>query len=175
MTKAGPEAVAEILALAGGEIIGRTRLQKAAYLLELAGVGYGFPFSYHRFGPYSEELSWAVKDSEALELLKETEERANWGGPYSVFRLTPSASKAPETDAASDTRKKLLSIVRNADAVALELAATFAFLAKKGDADPWGQVAKLKPRKAEAKLGEARALYLALASLEVPEPLPAAV
>ena len=38
--------VAEIIRAAGGEIVGRTRLQKVAYLLELAGLGHGFRFEY---------------------------------------------------------------------------------------------------------------------------------
>ena len=47
MTNQG-EAVREIVALSGGRLIGKTRLQKAGYLLELAGLGYGFDFSYRR-------------------------------------------------------------------------------------------------------------------------------
>ena len=43
-------------------LVGRTRFQKTAYFLEAAGVGYGFDFSYHYYGPYSEELAVAVSD-----------------------------------------------------------------------------------------------------------------
>lgn len=171
MTKAGPEAVAELIALAGGQLIGRTRLQKAAYLLELAGVGYGFPFTYHHYGPYSEELSWAVKDGEGLSLLSEKEERAAWGGTYSVFQSRVGVN---ETDALNKVRKALLTIARNADAVALELAATAALVANRGIRDPWNEVSRLKPQKAASKLALAKELYDQIAAVEVPNPLPRA-
>jgi uncharacterized protein len=171
MTKAGPEAVAELIALAGGRLTGRTRLQKAAYLLELAGVGYGFAFTYHHYGPYSEELSWAVRDGEGLSLLREQEERAAWGGTYSVFESNVDVNEA---DSSNKIRKALLTIARNADAVALELAATAALVANRGTANPWAEVSRLKPQKAASKLEVAKQLYRDIAAIEVPRPLPQA-
>jgi hypothetical protein len=35
----------------GGSLVGDTRLQKSAYFLEKLGAGFGFPFSYHHYGP----------------------------------------------------------------------------------------------------------------------------
>jgi uncharacterized protein len=43
--------VAELIALNGGEIIGKIRLQKIAYLLEAAGLGIGLDYDYHHYGP----------------------------------------------------------------------------------------------------------------------------
>ena len=66
-----PKDVREIIADAGGSIAGRTRLQKSAYFLEVGGVGAGFDFSYHYYGPYSEELATAASDAKALKLINE--------------------------------------------------------------------------------------------------------
>ena len=43
--------VAKVIELNGGELIGRTRLQKTFYFLERLGVGFGFDFQYHHYGP----------------------------------------------------------------------------------------------------------------------------
>ena len=53
--KRDTEKVADIVRDAGGKIVGRTRLQKIGYLLELSGLGEGFSFDYRHYGPFSEE------------------------------------------------------------------------------------------------------------------------
>ena len=40
---------AAIVRDAGGQIVGRTKLQKIGFFLEVAGVGSGFPFRYKHF------------------------------------------------------------------------------------------------------------------------------
>jgi uncharacterized protein YwgA len=57
---------AEIVRDAGGRIVGRTKLQKVAYLLELAGLGDGFQFEYRHYGPYSEDLAGAIQMANAF-------------------------------------------------------------------------------------------------------------
>jgi hypothetical protein len=46
---------------AGGHIVGRTRLQKIAFMLEPAGLGGGFPFRYKHYGPClrSDAIPWS--------------------------------------------------------------------------------------------------------------------
>lgn len=77
--------VTEIIRAAGGEIVGRTRLQKVAYLLELAGLGHGFSFEYRHYGPYSEDLALASRNADLLGFLEEEERPTSWGGftPFS--------------------------------------------------------------------------------------------
>jgi uncharacterized protein len=76
---------AAIIRDAGGKLVGRTRLQKIGYLLELTGLGEGFHFRYKHYGPHSEELAAAARDANALGLIVEQECPASWGGLYSVF------------------------------------------------------------------------------------------
>jgi len=152
---------------AGGRVVGRTRLQKIAYLLEATGLGDGFRFSYRNFGPYSEELATATWQACLLGLLKEEERQATWGGSYSVFET--SFAMTPDQRPA---RKRLVEEASNADAIALELAATAVFLANDGSPDPWRETAKRKPEKADMRMTEARALYAKLKSIKVPRPLP---
>src|SRR5882672_7633185 len=86
MPDPGPREAAKIVQLAGGEIIGSTRLQKIGCLLEMVGAGVGFDYFYHRFGPYSEELSIAAADADALDLIDVKERTAAWGGRYAIYK-----------------------------------------------------------------------------------------
>ena len=87
--------------LIGGEVVGKTRLQKTAYLLEAKGVGFrDVDFDYHNYGPFSSEVAFAAEDAESLGYLK-TEERQGFHAiPYTVFRST---DQAPQFDDSADT------------------------------------------------------------------------
>src|SRR5262245_24324492 len=163
------EKAADIIRAAGGRVVGRTRLQKIGYLLELAGLGEGFPFAYRYYGPFSEELATAVRDARALGLISEEEHPATWGGCYSVFKLQD-ASRPKTTNS---IRLNLVHEAAGASSIELELAATAAFLAEEGSRDPWGDTAKFKSAKAEAgRLENAKALYRRLQQIDTPKPLP---
>ena len=151
---------AEIVRDAGGQIVGRTKLQKIAFFLEVAGIGAGFPFRYKHFGPYSDQLAAATQHASALRLIREIESVATWGGNYSTFY----SSEQPGT-AQDATRVRLAREMVSADAVELELAATAAYLAYEGFADPWGETKRRKPDKADAgRLDKAKQLYARLVS-----------
>jgi uncharacterized protein len=166
--KSDLQKAADIIRDAGGRIVGRTRLQKLAYLLELSGLGAGFPFEYRHYGPYSEELSLAVRNGALLGALREEEHETNWGGFYSIY-TTPGTSDLP----ANSARSQLARLAVAADPVQLELAATAAFLANGGIADPWEMTEKLKPEKARSgNLQKAKSLYRRFAQISTPQPLP---
>ena len=74
------EKAADIIRHAGGQVVGKTRLQKMAYLLEMTGLGVGFPFEYRHYGPYSEELADGIASASFWDLISEEEHTANWGG-----------------------------------------------------------------------------------------------
>lgn len=160
---------AEIVRDAGGEIVGRTRLQKVAFLLELAGFGEGFPFEYRHYGPYSEDLADSIQAARVFDLVEEREMPASWGGMYSIFKATDQAGPR-----AMDDRSRFAEAAASIDSIELELAATAAFLsAVERSPDPWGQTARRKPEKAEGgRLERAKAAYQLLRSLPTPQPLP---
>lgn len=145
--------IASVLKDAGGELIGRTRLQKLLYFLREAGMGPDLSFEYRHYGPYSEEAVFAAKEAKYEGLIEEEERVANWGGPYSVYRLLQDVEGSPE-------RAEFVRIARDADAVQLELAATALFLAKGGEGSPWEEAERRKPEKASGGgLGRSKALY----------------
>jgi len=173
MADANPKSVADLLYRAGGQLVGRTRLQKSACLLELAGAGYGFQFSYRLFGPYSEELQIASEDADALGLIKERRKSANWGGWYSSFDAKISKPAMPAGASVNRARSRLLKVCVSADPVQLELAVTAAFLSANGIVNPWDKVAQRKSAKAtEKNMDGAKALYKQLLRIPAPKALP---
>jgi uncharacterized protein YwgA len=152
MSDPGPREATKIVKLAGGEIVGSTRLQKVGCLLDLVGAGVGFDYSYHLYGPYSEELSIAAADAHALEMIEIEERPASWGGRYSIYRTTDDSS----------------------DSVELELAVTAAFLAKNGSKDAWDELVSRKRGKATPeRLKRAKVLYQEFRRIKMPVALPA--
>lgn len=159
---------AEIVRDAGGQIVGRTRLQKIAYILEVAGLGAGFLFRYKHYGPYSEQLADAAQTAHILGTLREQETLATWGGFYSTYY-----SLLPQNPNTPDARRQLAQELVNVDAVELELAATALFLALERFEDPWEETARRKPDKADGgRLQRARQLLQRLRRIPTPRPLP---
>lgn len=160
---------AEIVRDAGGKIVGRTRLQKVAFLLELAGLGEGFPFEYRHYGPYSEYLSESIRAARIFDLVDEWEQQANWGGVYSIYSATQQAGPFIPSQ-----RTQFAQAAAAIDSIELELAATAAFLsAVEHNPDPWGETARRKPEKIDGgRLERARMAYHYLSALPTPRPLP---
>ncbi|HEY5959864.1 MAG TPA: hypothetical protein VIV60_25090 [Polyangiaceae bacterium] len=155
----------EIIAAAGGTLVGRTRLQKLAYLLELAGLGEGFYFEYRHYGPFSEDLALATRDATYAGLIQEKEEPTSWGGFYSVYSTSPVEQ--------NEVRRAFAQLAKESSAVVLELAATAAFLAEEGANDPWQETARRKPDKAaDGRLERAKVLYLEFTKIRAPKELP---
>jgi uncharacterized protein len=167
-------AAAAIVEAAGGELVGRTRLQKIGYLLELVGLGAGFEFEYHHYGPYSEELATGIDIAAAFDKVKEDVRPATWGGAYSVFRTLGKATESNEA------RLAFVSKAKEIDSIELELAATAAFLfAEEGvghenQLNPWAETRKRKPTKAaDGRLEKAANAYALLReAVETPKKLP---
>lgn len=157
---------ARIVRDAGGRIVGRTRLQKTAYLLEVTRLGEGFQFEYRHYGPYSEELADAVSTASLAGIIAEEERTTTWGGSYSIFTAAPDPQST-----ASIERNQIIALAQRADPIALELAATAVFLASKGEKKAWDETVRRKPEKA-GKLDQAKNLFRELKSVQTPTPLP---
>ena len=153
---------------AGGTVVGRTRLQKIAYLLELAKAGAGYTFRYRYYGPYSEDLTEDLRAAWAFDRIEEEEKQATWGGTYSIFSLVDQAGDVDRD------RAEFAGIAAGSDAVALELAATAAFLKhEEGCSDPWQETRNRKPEKAtEERLAEGQAVYSRLRNTTLGKHLP---
>jgi uncharacterized protein YwgA len=160
--------VADLVSDAGGEIVGRTRLQKIVYLLTNAGLEEGFSFSYRHYGPYSEELAEATRQSVLFKNIAEDKRPASWGGTYSVYSSTACGKPAACSD-----RSSMLKIMVEADSIELELAATALYFDRKGFADPWAETARQKPEKArDGRIIRAKQLYRDIQSIHTPIELP---
>jgi len=161
---------ASIVRDAGGMIVGRTKLQKIAYLLYLAGYDDGFRFSYHHYGPYSEDLSEAIRAAEIFDLVTEEERTADWGGKYSIY----TAIEAIGAEDKQSPRGKLASKAVEMNSIELELAATAAYLASEENIDdPWQETEKRKPEKArDDHLENAKKAYQELCRINTEIPLP---
>jgi uncharacterized protein len=142
--------IAQVLAAANGEIVGRVRLQKIVYLLEQLGLGSGFRYTYHHYGPYSEDVFVATQREEFLDKsISETVSPSSYGGSYSVFKLVnniqPTCVGLLEVDNAREFTSKMMSV----NSVVLELAATIHWLKEKERISDWrNELTSRKPNKA---------------------------
>jgi uncharacterized protein YwgA len=124
--------VVRIARLNGGRIIGKTRFQKTAYFLERLGIGFGFEFYYHHFGPYSEELADLADDAKALKILDVNLQSSKDGAEYAVFSVRDEVVVGDEHARLDELRRVLLQILNSYSAVELELAATADYLEENG-------------------------------------------
>ncbi|MDL2298450.1 hypothetical protein LJC40_04825 [Synergistaceae bacterium OttesenSCG-928-D05] len=148
--------VVDVIKAAGGRLVGKTRLQKTIYLLQVAGWEAGFNYRYYHYGPYSEDLSDATNHGVYLGIVNEKEETTTWGGAYSIYSTT---DKTPKTKMSAPLTK-LIETAAKANSVVLELAATALYLhEEEGIKDPWAETEIRKSTKAQEHLNEAKALY----------------
>ena len=83
----GKEIVVNLIALYGGELVGRTRLQKQAYLLHRCGGQFQLNFVYHHYGPYSFDLADGLTDARVEGQIEIEEKPGRYGGmQYSSSR-----------------------------------------------------------------------------------------
>ena len=134
------EIVAALLKAAGGELVGRVRLQKAVYLLDRLGLESGFRYDYHHYGPFSRDLDNAVADAEAFGLVEEAFGRRQVDGArYSIFRLTADNLELPAKIGRLDEAElgRYLRTFAAATVTVLELAATANWLVEVERRDDW--------------------------------------
>ncbi len=118
------------VALSGGELVGRIRMQKIVYLLEQLGMGSEVPFEYHHYGPYSEAVSDAVTDAKFWGDIEEVVKfRVSDGAPYSTFK-TSAARPAKLGALDADDAHRYLDKLSGCTSTVLELAATVHWLSR---------------------------------------------
>ncbi len=157
--------IAQVLAAANGEIVGRVRLQKIVYLLEQLGLNSGYSFTYHHYGPYSEDVSIASQREEFLDkTILESVSTSSHGGTYSVFKLVRDLTPVSVGSLRIDRARELTSKMKGVNSVVLELAATIHWLKEKERISNWKrELSSRKPSKAsQSNVEQAEALLSSL-------------
>lgn len=128
------ELAVNLIALHGGEVVGRTRLQKRTYLLHRCGGDFGLSFVYHHYGPYSFDLADGLIDARAEDLIEIEEKQGSYGVPYAVFRLKQSLAEPARLGdlPICDARRLLGTMAEERSDIVLEIAATIVFLRDEG-------------------------------------------
>jgi uncharacterized protein YwgA len=139
--------IVDIVALSGGRLVGRTRMQKTAYLLDAKGMKSGAAYYYYNFGPFSDEVADGISDSKFVgSLVEKIDYRKVDGSPFSIFE---SGKPADQVEALGDLKRSeatgLLNRLAAANSTVLELAATIHWLIFVEKVADWR--AELKRRK----------------------------
>ena len=165
------DAVAQIVAAApGGEIKGSPVLQRTAYLLEVAGVGYGFKFGCEFCSPYCEELENSVRYAKALKELELIQNTTKWG----VIKTTYKSKVPYQGDGGTDDDYQII-VTKATQCIPkqLDLATTAAYYQKIEIADPWNRIWRLKNFDRESDTFEkSQVLYEELRSMPALANLP---
>jgi len=146
------ELVKTVLQAADGEIVGRIRLQKIFYLLEQLGMGGDIRFSYHHYGPYSEELSDAIDFAIKADKTVQEEAVKVESGFYSIYRLSNPDEPAPPKlgNLPWAQARECIRAMKAETSIVIELAATIHWLREKEDVPDWRKELKVrKPSKAD--------------------------
>jgi uncharacterized protein len=122
--------VPSLVMAAGGEVVGKIRLQKIVYLLDQMGLGSGFSYEYFHYGPYSEDLAERVEDDVVFgHLVANQRRRLSDGVPYVAYSATgPGDGDRLETHFSMDRVRSALAEMQRHSATVLELAATIHWL-----------------------------------------------
>lgn len=131
--------VPSLVVAAGGELVGKIRLQKVVYLLDQIGLNSGFSYEYHHYGPYSEELAEQVEDDIIFGRLNADQRRRQSDGvPYVAYSATSAGEGSPiDQHLPADRVRVALSEMQRRSATVLELAATMHWLAVAEGRDNW--------------------------------------
>jgi uncharacterized protein len=144
--------VVDVVALSGGRLVGRTRMQKTIYLLDVLGLGSGASYYYYNFGPFSDEIANGISDSKFSGLLfEETEYRISDGSPFSIFKADKLPEKVHQIGSLPAERVKgVLQRFASCNSTVLELAATIHWLARVEKVSDWrGELVRRKGSKTQ--------------------------
>ena len=172
--KGREDAIAAIVEAAGGTLVGRVRLQKTFYLLDRLGLGSGFAYEYHHYGPFSFDVENAVADAKAFGLIEEEfGHRQSDGASYSIFSLKEPPRSADYGTLGKAQTAMLVELFARTNLTVLELAATVDWLWREEKYKDWrSEVSKRKTLKVQAGRLE-RAVDLLTAIGLAPPPVPA--
>lgn len=155
-----------IVSAAGGSLTGKVRLQKIAYVLDLAGLSEPLNHRYYHFGPYSDEVTRQASEGVASGIINLEEIPTEWGGAYAKF-------SAAVDGRVESSISQIVRVASEVESVVLELAATAAFLKIENNGDVWSETVRRKPLKATPdRIESAKRLWERLCELPMPKKLP---
>lgn len=145
------ELIALVLKAADGEVVGKIRMQKIFYLLEQLGLDAGLQFSYHHYGPYSEDLARSLDYAELVDAVREEPRNTSYGSTFIAYLLAKDHNPAPTIGNIQwEKAKNLLSEMKKETSIVIELAATIHWLVKKEKVADWeSELKRRKTTKAE--------------------------
>lgn len=161
--------IPSLVMAAGGEVVGKIRLQKIVYLLDEMGLNSGFSYQYFHYGPYSADLAERVEDDVVFGQLQANQRRrVSDGVPYVAYSATKAGDgDGLETHMPIARLRAALDEMQRQSATILELAATIHWLAAVEYVPEWK--AELVRRKgAKARDGRDRKAFELLRTLGLP-------
>ena len=161
--------IPSLVMAAGGEVVGKIRLQKIVYLLDEMGLNSGFSYQYFHYGPYSADLAERVEDDVVFGQLQANQRRRMSDGvPYVAYSATKAGDgDGLETHMPIARLRAALDEMQRQSATVLELAATIHWLAAVEYVPEWK--AELVRRKgAKARDGRDRKAFELLRTLGLP-------
>jgi uncharacterized protein len=132
--------IPSLVLAAGGEIVGKIRLQKIVYLLDQIGLNSGFSYEYFHYGPYSEDLAEQVEEDVVFgRLHADQRRRLSDGVPYIAYSASANSSDngGELAHLPTDRVQAALIEMQRRSATVLELAATIHWLAVMEDISDW--------------------------------------
>ena len=165
------DAAVQIVAAAPGGIIkDNVALHSAAYLLEVAGLGYGFKFGCKFCSPFCEELELAVNGAKVLREVEFIQTTTQWG----VTNTTYKSNVSYQGDGGADDDYQII-VTKATQCVPkqLDLATTAAYYQKIEITDPWNRIWRLKNfDRANGTFEKSQELYEELRSMPALANLP---
>lgn len=157
-----PIQIHDLIEVAGGEIVGKVRLQKVVYLLDQLGMNSGFSYDYHHYGPYSAELADQLDEELSFGRVNEDiRRRASDGVPYSIFRSAGSSVPTRVGELPLSRARQAVTAMERRSATVLELAATIHWLTSVEGISNWRrELASRKGAKVEGGRQEAAVALL---------------
>lgn len=129
------KALSTLAAIVGqeDELRGRVRLQKIGYLLQQRGFEplEHVRFSYHHYGPYSDQFAGVLEQSVASGLVREEAHRVGSGRKQFAYTLDRDHGDVPHLQLSAPDSAELdvfMGMTRDAHYRTLELAATVVYL-----------------------------------------------
>ncbi|WP_188207498.1 YwgA family protein [Alkalibacillus aidingensis] len=109
------------------EVVGRKRLQKMVYILKKCGYDFSERYSFHFYGPYSEELSTRIEELCNLGFLDEEREKEKGYYQYRYHLTDRGAGFLEQAEVETPDMIDVIDQMNNQSSKFLELVSTMLF------------------------------------------------